>query len=86
MSEESYDIAIYIGAVRNQDLPMRRLASLPRSLFASPHYLARRGVPRGRDDLAAQDCIALESQVQDGLWQLHGPDGAGESNRGIDLT
>lgn len=70
VSEESYDVAIYIGSVRNQDLPMRRLGSLPRGLFASPDYLARRGTPRSEAELEGHDCIALESQVLDNLWQV----------------
>jgi DNA-binding transcriptional LysR family regulator len=76
VSEESYDVAIYIGSVRNQDLPMRRLCSLPRGLFASPDYLARRGTPRTAAELIAHDCIALESQVLDNLWQVPGADGS----------
>lgn len=68
VSEEPYDVAIYIGSVRNQDLPMRRLCALPRGLFATPAYLERRGTPLCEADLAGHDCIALESQVLDNLW------------------
>jgi DNA-binding transcriptional LysR family regulator len=73
VSEESYDVAIYVGSVPNQDLPMRRLCSLPRGLFASPDYLQRRGTPRTEAALAGHDCIALESQVLDGLWKAVTP-------------
>lgn len=76
VSEESYDVAIYIGSVRNQDLPMRRLGSLSRGFFASPSYLARRGTPRTEADLTNHDCIALESQVEDGLWRVRDAQGA----------
>lgn len=79
VSEESYDVAIYIGSVRNQDLPMRRLASMPRALFASPDYIARRGAPKTESELLSHDCIALESQVNDNLWRAPGPDGELES-------
>lgn len=75
VSEESYDVAIYIGSVRNQDLPMRRLGTLSRGLFASPEYLARRGMPQAEAELADHDCIALESQVVDKLWQVRDPQG-----------
>lgn len=78
VSEESYDVAIHVGTVRNPDLPMRRLASLPRGFFASPEYCARRGMPQTPSDLLAHDCIAMESQIQDGLWRITRPDGSVE--------
>jgi len=78
VSEESYDVAIHIGTVRNPDLPMRRLASLQRGLFASPEYLARRGTPKTPAELLAHDCIAMESQVHDGLWRVATESGVNE--------
>jgi DNA-binding transcriptional LysR family regulator len=79
VSEESYDVAIHIGTVRNPDLPMRRLASLPRGFFASPDYLARRGTPLVHADLLAHDCIAMETQIHDDLWRVTREDGTAES-------
>lgn len=76
VSEESYDVAIHIGTVRNPDLPMRRLASLPRGLFASPDYCARRGTPQAQVDLLKHDCIVMETQIQDGLWRVRTADGS----------
>lgn len=78
VSEESYDVAIHIGNVRNPDLPMRRLASLPRGFYAAPEYCSRRGVPRKLADLLAHDCIAMETQIQDGLWRIPTESGAVE--------
>jgi DNA-binding transcriptional LysR family regulator len=78
VSEESYDVAIHIGTVRNPDLPMRRLASLPRGFFASPDYLSRRGTPQVHADLLAHDCIAMESQIHDDLWRVTREDGTAE--------
>lgn len=68
VSEEPYDVAIHIGRILNELLPARRLATLTRGLYASPSYLARRGVPQVPDDLVSHDCIAMESQLSDGLW------------------
>jgi len=70
VSEEPYDVAICIGRVRNAQLPTRRLAELPRGLFASPEYCARKGVPQSAGELADHDCIVLDSQVNDGLWSI----------------
>ena len=46
VSEEPYDVALYIGRVRNEHLPVRRLAELQRGVYASPEYLERTGVPQ----------------------------------------
>ena len=68
--EEPYDVAICIGRVRNEQLPTRRLAELPRGLFASPEYCARKGTPQTPDELVRHDCIVLDTQVNDGLWSI----------------
>jgi DNA-binding transcriptional LysR family regulator len=75
VSEEPYDVAIHIGQAKNLDIPTRRLAELPRGLYASPEYCARRGIPLAPQDLMRHDCIVLENQVADGLWNLGGAHG-----------
>jgi DNA-binding transcriptional LysR family regulator len=70
VSEEPYDVAMYIGRVRNEHLPVRLLAELPRGIYASPAYIERAGAPRCPSDLLKHDCIALETQISDGLWTL----------------
>ena len=70
VSEEPYDVAICIGRVRNELLPTRRLAELPRGVYASPSYCGRRGIPQLPADLQRHDCIVLDSQLNDGLWPL----------------
>jgi DNA-binding transcriptional LysR family regulator len=74
VSEEPYDVAIYIGRVRNEQLPVRRLATLPRGVYASPAYLERKGVPQKPADLLHHDCVALESQLADRLWVVESPE------------
>jgi DNA-binding transcriptional LysR family regulator len=74
VSEEAYDVAIYIGRVRNEHLPVRLLAELPRGIYASPLYVDRAGLPRLPSDLLKHDCIALETQINDGLWTFSDPD------------
>lgn len=68
VSEEPYDVAIHVGRIRNESLPARRLANLGRGLYASPAYYARKGVPQRPGDLLKHDCIAMETQLADGLW------------------
>jgi DNA-binding transcriptional LysR family regulator len=76
VSEEPYEIAIYIGRVRNEHLPVRRLAELSRGVYASPSYLERHGVPKVPADLLKHECIALETQLSDGLWTFNTPEGS----------
>jgi DNA-binding transcriptional LysR family regulator len=68
VSEEPYDVAICIGRVRNEHLPVRQLAELPRGVYASPAYYERKGMPQAPADLVEHDCIMLETQISDGLW------------------
>src|SRR5665213_2076237 len=70
VSEEPYDVAICIGKVRNEQLPARRLAELPRGLYASPAYCARKGIPQSPLDLGAHACIVLDTQINDGVWAV----------------
>jgi len=70
VSEEPYDVAIVIGSVRNEQLPVRKLCELPRGLYASPSYCERRGTPHCPGDLLEHDCIVLESQLADGVWTI----------------
>jgi DNA-binding transcriptional LysR family regulator len=79
VSEDPYDVAIYIGRVRNEHLPVRRLAELPRGVYGSPKYCERRGIPQQPQDLLNHDCIALESQLRDRLWTFDMP----ESSRSL---
>jgi len=74
VSEEPYDVAIHIGRVRNENLPVRRLAELPRGFYASPSYCERKGIPQSAADLLQHDCIPLESQLTDGLWTIGEPE------------
>lgn len=74
VSEEPYDVALYIGRVRNEQLPVRRLMELARGVYASPAYLERKGVPQKPADLFHHDCIALESQIVDRVWMVESPD------------
>lgn len=73
VSEDPYDVAIYIGRVRNEHLPVRRLAELHRGVYGSPAYCERKGVPQKPADLVNHDCIALETQLRDRLWTFETP-------------
>ncbi len=62
-SVNPFDVAICIGRMRNENLPARRLAELPRGVYGSPTYCERRGIPASPADLLQHDCIALGKPV-----------------------
>jgi LysR family transcriptional regulator for bpeEF and oprC len=61
LGEESVDIAVRIGPVREASLVIRRLRTTKLVTVAAPAYLARRGVPRKVADLGDHDCLVLLS-------------------------
>ena len=56
-----YDLALQHTAAGGENNVMKRLAELPLALVASTSYLAKHGVPRHPEDLAAHQCIATRS-------------------------
>lgn len=67
---ESYDLAIRIGALPDSNLRVRRLASLRGGLYAAPSYLARMPVPTHPHDVAKHRRIHLLHQGDHGSWKL----------------
>lgn len=57
--EERYDLALVTGPLRDSSLVARKVLEGAYALFASPRYLARRGMPRTLAELASHDCIAV---------------------------
>lgn len=71
ISQENYDVAIHLGPFAGaQDLPTRILSKLSRGLYASPDYIARRGLPECEADLRFHDCVIHEQQAKEGIWPL----------------
>jgi len=57
MVAEGVDIAFRLGGPLPPDVTGRHLATIPRSLAASPAYLHQRGVPQQPADLAGHDVV-----------------------------
>jgi len=55
--DEGIDVAIRIGALEDSRLIARRLGPNKAGAFASPAYLAKRGIPRRIEDLEGHDCV-----------------------------
>ncbi|MCF4124408.1 LysR family transcriptional regulator [Methylobacterium sp. SyP6R] len=60
--EEGIDVAIRVGELSDSRLISRRLAPHRVCAFASPGYLARRGVPEHPDDLVRHECVTFRFQ------------------------
>ncbi len=67
---EGFDLAIRVGPLPDSSLSARRLGDLHYGLFASPDYLARRGVPRHPQDLAHHDRLEFSGSARTQPWLL----------------
>lgn len=67
---EGFDLAIRVGNLPDSSLAARKLGDLQYGLFASPAYLARRGVPTSPDGLATHDRLAFSGGAQPQSWRL----------------
>jgi DNA-binding transcriptional LysR family regulator len=74
---EGYDLAIRAGELADSELVAHRLEEATLGVFASPDYLARRGTPRGADDLARHLLIGFirPSTGRMHPWVFRRPDG-----------
>lgn len=81
VSEEPYDVAIHLGRIRNERLPVRRFAELARGLYVSPTYLKDKSMPQVPLDLLRHSCIVLKQQLDDGIWTFREANGPGTTVR-----
>ncbi|PHN62707.1 LysR family transcriptional regulator [Pseudomonas viridiflava] len=66
---EPLDVAIRMGCPANSNLIARRLASLPRYLYASPKYLEVAGEPSHPDELKGHKCLRMRAPSESS-WTL----------------
>src|SRR5688572_21324451 len=57
LADERFDLAIRITQEPSPNLVARRLATVKRSICATPEYFARNGVPRTPLDLERHNCL-----------------------------
>ena len=87
---EGYDVAIRVGALLDNRLTARRLTTLEPVLVAAPAYLARRGQPAERADLAEHACLRYLTPAGPFPWTWADgsslvPDGPFDTNDGVVL-
>jgi DNA-binding transcriptional LysR family regulator len=65
------DIGIRLGRPRQADLVARRVGEVALGLYASADYVARRGHPTTREELAGHACVGYDESIRDtevGRW------------------
>jgi len=71
---EGFDLAVRVGELSDSSLVVRRLASVDRTVCASPRYLERRGTPKQPEELASHDCLLYAYHAVPTVWRLKGPE------------
>lgn len=65
---EPFDVAVRVGEQTDSGLISRKLAELPRYLYASPEYLAVTGEPITPEDLGKHQCLMFGASQT--TWRL----------------
>jgi len=81
VSEEPYDVAIHLGRIRNEQLPVRRFPELARGVYVSPSHLRENTAPQVPADLLRHSCIVLRQQLDDSLWTFRETNGTSTTIR-----
>ncbi|SFO95575.1 DNA-binding transcriptional regulator, LysR family [Pseudomonas sp. NFACC24-1] len=68
--KENIDLAIRIGAVKNEGLVAVSLGDSPRRVYASPAYLQQHGTPLAPADLAGHNCLAFTLLEHYDVWRF----------------
>lgn len=69
MVEEGIDVSLRMGDLPDTSATARRLATSPRSVFATPGYLERAGVPASPAALAAHEAVVY-TQGDERAWRF----------------
>ncbi|RCW83110.1 LysR family transcriptional regulator [Phyllobacterium bourgognense] len=66
--EDHIDLALRIGNLPDSNLVATRVGWIRRAAYASPAYLAQRGVPERPEGLAGHECITFEGLNSPRSW------------------
>ena len=71
LTEDAFDVCIRFGAPPEARVIARNIAPNRRLLCAAPAYLAKHGIPKVPNDLAAHNCIGIrQGEEAYGVWRL----------------
>ncbi|MFO0658723.1 MAG: LysR family transcriptional regulator [Polyangiaceae bacterium] len=70
IEKEGYDVGIRVlRTLSGSNLVAKKIADITFQLFASPHYLARRGTPKSPEDLRGHDLVSFRNAPPlDPMW------------------
>ena len=68
--QENIDVAIIVGKMKDSSLTVRKLATSPRIVCASPAYLAQHAAPEQPKDLAGHNCLTYRSALGPPTWRF----------------
>lgn len=71
--KEGYDLALRAGTLEDSSLVARKLLATTFGVFASPNYLAKRGMPRHPKDLASHEAVLFRPIHGEQRITLKGP-------------
>ncbi|MNG76323.1 HTH-type transcriptional regulator DmlR [compost metagenome] len=66
---EPFDVAIRLGEPADSSLIARKIARLPRYLYASPEYIRNHGQPAHPDELIVHECLRMSTDSTS-YWEL----------------
>lgn len=66
---EPYDVAIRLGEPADSTLIARRIAQLPRFLYASREYISKTGAPQNPAELVLHECLRMSTDSSP-QWEL----------------
>lgn len=70
MVEDGVDLAIRIGWLQESNLVAKKICETPVIVFASPEYLAQKGIPKTPQDLQQHDWVSLSLFSSPLTWQF----------------
>tara|TARA_R110002110_G_scaffold415612_4_gene651946 strand:+ start:22094 stop:22993 length:900 start_codon:yes stop_codon:yes gene_type:complete len=68
--EEGFDLLVRVGDLEDSTLISKHLGESRFCLYASPTYLAARGLPADPGDLADHDCLTMSDVASPANWRL----------------
>jgi DNA-binding transcriptional LysR family regulator len=68
--DETIDVSIRLGDIKDSALIVRRLGTAARLFYASPSYLAKHGEPAHAKDLSKHECILQSYMTRPGVWRV----------------
>jgi len=69
---EGYDLAIRVGGESDGNFISKKLGETHHGLYASPKYLAEKGMPKSLEDLDGHDCIQMQRGPNNQVWKVDG--------------